>query len=267
MNDSITSIIGLKDDEVDFCKEVIQRENNSDIHYCYVRLKNHGGRCPSCGTFTKRVKEYKERTIKHSIFIQDKCTVKYSSRRFKCPRCNTTFSENNPFQKEYKALTDKTVNNTLELLRNYNETFTSVARKVQLSKTEVIKIFDEHVQLERNQLSQCIAVDEFYFSRKARKKYALMILSLDKGYVIDLHSNREKHSLLSYFRSIPSNERDQVQYISIDLFDNYRQVAYTCFPKAKVCADPFHVIKLINKALDDVRLKLLRTIEDKHSDD
>ena len=66
MNDSITSIIGLKDDEVDFYKEVIRRENNSDIHYLYVRLKDHGGRCPSYGTFTKRIKKYKERTIKHS---------------------------------------------------------------------------------------------------------------------------------------------------------------------------------------------------------
>lgn len=267
MYDPITSIIGLKDDEVEYCKEVIRQENNSDIHYFYVRLVNHGGRCPNCGTFTKQIKEYKERTIKHSIFIQDRCIVKYSSRRFKCPHCGATFNEDNPFQKKYKALSDKTVNNILELLRNYNETFASVARKVHLSKTEVVKIFDEHVQLERNPLSQCIALGEFYFSRKARKKYALMVLSLDKGYVIDLHSNREKHSLISYFRSIPLQERDRVQYVSMDLFDNYREVAYACFHNAKICADPFHVIKLVNKALDDVRLRLLRRIEDKRSDD
>lgn len=109
--DSIASVIGLKDDEVEYCKEVIRKLNDCDIHTFYIRLVNHGGRCPHCGTFTKQTKEYKERTIKHAIFIQDKCIIKYSSRRLKYPKCNATFTEDNLFQKQYKALTDKTDTN------------------------------------------------------------------------------------------------------------------------------------------------------------
>lgn len=267
MNDSITSIIGLREDEVEFCKEVISVKDGHDVHTFFVRLVNRGGRCLNCGTFTKNIKEYKERSIKHSIFLHDLCIIKYSSRRFLCPHCGTTFSEDNPFQKKYKALSDKTVDNALELLKNYNETFASVARKVHLSKTEVMTIFDEHVQVDRMPLSKSFAIDEFYFSRKARKKFAVMILSLDKGYVIDFLPNREKHSLISYFRSISLEECNQVQYISMDLFDNYRDAVSICFHNAKICADPFHVIKLINKALDNVRLDLLRHVQDKRSDD
>ncbi|MBW9212014.1 MULTISPECIES: hypothetical protein [Terrabacteria group] len=46
INDSISSIIALKDDEVEYCKEVISKKNNKDVHTFYVRLVNHGGRCP-----------------------------------------------------------------------------------------------------------------------------------------------------------------------------------------------------------------------------
>ncbi|QRG86844.1 transposase family protein [Bulleidia sp. zg-1006] len=202
INDSISSIIALKNDEVEYCKEVISKKNNKDVHTFHVRLVNHGGRCPKCGTFSEKVKAYRERTIKHSIFLQDTCTIKYSARRFIWTGCHSTFYEDNPFQKQYKAFSDK---------------------KVPVSVTTVMSIFDEHVQPERNILSTSIALDVFYFSRKARKKYALMILSLDKGYIIDILPNREKNSL-----------------------------AYMCFHNSKVCVDPFHVLKLINKALDEL---------------
>ena len=175
-------------------------------------------------------------------------------RRFLCPNCGKTFYEDDPFSSQYSHISEKTVWNVLELAKNYNETFRSIARKVSLSVTEVIRIFDEHVQVSRNPLSTCIAIDEFYFSRKAKNKYALMILSLDKGYVIDILESREKRKLWYYFRQIPREERNAVRYVSIDMNENYKDVINYCFPDALICVDPFHVIKNISAALNDIRL-------------
>ena len=254
MIDSITSVFDLKESEVEVCVEQIKNKT----HHYYIKLRNTGGRCLKCGTYTRKIKEYRKRTITHSIFLNEKAVIHYSARRFICPECGSTFFESNPFTSDYSNVSDKTVKNTLDLLKNYNETFSSVARKVDLSVSEVIRIFDQHVQPKRSRLSKCVGIDEFYFSRKAAKKYALMILSLDKGYVIDLRRDRIKSHLSSYFRNIPNEEKNIVQYISIDLNENYRELAEFWFPSAKVCADPYHVIKIINNALNEIRLTVMR---------
>ena len=264
MSDSITSLFGLKDSDVEICTE----ELKADVHHFRITLTNRGGRCPSCGKFTKDIKEYKTKTIRHSIFLNEPALIHYRARRFCCPNCGKTFYEHDPFSSQYSRISDKTVQNVLELAKNYNETFRSIARKVGLSVNEVITIFDEHVQISRNPLSSCIAIDEFYFSRKARNKYALMILSLDKGYVIDILESREKRKLWYYFRQIPREERNAVRYVSIDMNENYKEVVGYCFPDAIICVDPFHVIKNISAALNDIRLKTLRHYSDnKRSDE
>ena len=268
MSDSITSLIGLKAEDTEYCYEVIRKDNGTDHHLIHVRLANHGGFCPSCHRFTKKIKEYRTKKIKHAKLLNERCTIIYSARRLLCPHCGSTFFEEDPFESQYLRISDKTVENTLRLLKDYNQTFASVAGTVGLTRTEVIKIFDEHVQVERKPLSVSVGMDEFYFSRHASHKYALFILSLNKGYVIDMQPNREKHRIISYFRSITKKERDIVRYFSIDMNDNYREAIQICFPRTLICVDPFHVIKNLNKALDDVRLRILRRFSDnKRSDE
>lgn len=60
--------------------------------------------------------------------------------------------------------------------------------------------------------------------------------------------------------------RKNVKVVIIDLYETYRQVVKRCFPNSMLVADPFHVVKLIEKALDDIRLrKLKKYAEDKKS--
>ena len=268
MHDSITSLIGLKPEDVVYCKEVIRKDGGKDHHLFHVRLVNHGGICKECGTFTKHVKEYRTKKIDHAVLINAKCTIVYSARRLCCPKCGSTFYEDNPFESQYQNISDTTVDNVLKMLKEYNQTFASVGRAAGITRAEVIKIFDEHVQAQRNPLSSCVGLDEFYFSRHEKKKFALMILSLDKGYIIDLCPTREKSKLISYFRKIPVKERKKVSYFSIDMNNNYRDAIQECFPEARICADPFHVLKYMNAALNDVRLRILRQYSsDKRSDE
>lgn len=262
MSDSIISILGLKEEEIEYCKEVIRYDGGIPHRMFYVRLVNHGGRCRKCGTFTKCIKEYRQKKIDHSIIIKEKGTICYSARRFKCPKCGNTFYEDDPFESQYRGISDITVFTALKMLKDYNQTFSSVAKELNITKSECMKIFDEHVQISRRQLSECVAMDEFYFSRHAKRKYGLMILSLDRGHVIDLRDNREKKRIISYFRNIPKEERNKVRYFSIDMNDNFREAVQICFPNARICADPFHVIKYMNKAIDDIRLRILRKFKD-----
>ena len=259
MKDSITSLIGLKDDEVE---SIVMEEKNNEI-CIYVTLTNHGVRCPNCGHFTTSVHSYYTKKIVHSIFNDKKCLIIYRSRRFICsnPKCKHTIFEHNPFCSQYANISDRTVEIVLEKLKMVNETFTSVAKEVFLSPDEVSKIFDEHVQMPRNRLSPIMAIDEFYFSRTRYKKFAVMLLNLEKMEIIDIIPDRTKPTLDKYFSQIPSEERELVRYVSMDMYATYRNAIYQYFPKAIVCVDTFHIKQHVNDALNAVCIRVMKRYE------
>ena len=264
MTNDIISSFGIKQEDI----ELLTSTRKNGTLTIRIRLVNRGVRCQACGKYIRKIKDYRHHLIRNSVFISEPCVIDYSARRFLCPYCGKTTSEPNPFTDRFRNISTDTVDNVLSLLKKYNETFSSVARATQLSTTKVMQIFDTYVQPKRKKFSSSICLDEFYFSRKRRKKYAFLILDFTKGNIIDILESREKHKISSYFYSIPIEERKLVKYVSIDMNDIYRDIAKTYFPHALVCADPFHVLKHLSEMLDLVRLRVLRRYEqDKKSDE
>lgn len=254
----------------------IKEENLESIDYAFknnhsyyfVKLVSRGVFCPKCGRYITKVHAYDSIKLTHSIFISHHTTVIYKRRRYICPHCKVTKSEPNPFQSSHPKLTNETVKNVLILLKDYNQTFSMVAKKTNISPTMAQTIFDEHVQIDRKPLSEAMCMDEFYFSRNAESKYACLLINFKNGLVIDVLPSRKKKSLRSYFRSIPMSERERVRYISMDLYDNYRDIAKTYLPNALICADRFHVMKIINNALNRIRCDVMNKYsENKKSDE
>lgn len=257
IKNNIISFFGLHENDIQSCIETFK---DNTLHI-YITLTSRGIRCPECGKYIKTIKDYRYSTINNAIFIKRKCIIHYNRRRYVCKQCKCTINEINPFIDEYKNISTETVDNVLKLLKDYNHTFASVARETNLSKTKVIQIFDEHVQPERKPLSISICIDEFYFSRKANKKYCLLIIDFTRGNIIDILKSREKSVFKYYLRCIPIEERNKVKYVSIDMNTNYKEVAAHYFTNAVICADSFHVMKHINTALDSIRKRIMRRYE------
>lgn len=243
------------------CKDIYLVKVN-DVSNYYVTLKNNGGRCPGCGSYVTKVKDYRKKRIVHD----KNQIIFYKARRFVC-KCHKTFFEDNPFNNERKKLSDYLIKCILADLKRYNHTYLEVAQRYGLSTNEIIEIFDSHVQIKRKSLREVISVDELYFSRHSRNKYVFMILGLN-GEILDILKSRHKNKLLDYFKYIPQIERDRVKYVTMDMYDNYRVIVKRRFKNAIICIDSFHVIKHINEVLDDIRLAVLRRFSnDKKSDE
>ncbi|MCQ3806648.1 MAG: transposase [Acidimicrobiia bacterium] len=54
----------------------------------------------------------------------------------------------------------------------------------------------------------------------------------------------------------PRGWRRAIRWAALDLSGPYRATFNTALPHAKQVADPFHVVKIANKALDDVRRRV-----------
>lgn len=253
----------LNEDEFELNTEF----EHKGIIYKEVRIKNRGCRC-ECGTFHTNVKEYITKKIPHSIYAHQKCIVIYHHRRFICPKCGATHMEDNPFSSDNNRVSDRTIDNVLTDLKRYNTTFNEAAQNNGLSVTAVIKLFDKYCRQNRLYLPKVLCLDEIYFSRKRKKKYVLILLNFYNRAIIDVLKDRNKHTLSSYFSRISKEEKANVEYVSIDMTDNYRDVASIYLPEAVIVADSFHVMKHLVSAVDSVRLRIMRRFDDnKRSDE
>ena len=223
-----------------------------------MTLERNTFSCPYCGGTEISIKDYRKKKIKHSISTNNPCYIIYNARRYKCNYCNSTFYEANPFSSYKQKTSTYTFYTTLRQLLNHTNTFTGVAQNLNLSVTTVVKIFDTYVECRRAILPKIICFDEFYRSRKTTDKYAFVMADFQTNKIIDVYHSRRKDKLDSYFSRIPQKERDNVEYIIIDMWDTYRDLAEVLFKNAKIAVDSFHVIKHLNEAMINIRLRIMR---------
>ena len=238
--------------EVIPCGSVIQ---------CNITLQHRPTPCPSCGKISRRVHDYYRRTLKHAVLVENDLIVVYRKRRYYCTTCQKPFPENNPFSLPGKRISQATVIRIMKLLKRESITFSTAAELTDVSTTTVMKVFDEHAGIATVPLPRCLCIDEVYVSKYLQTEYACVLLDFDTGAIYDLIPSRRKEELSSYFSNINKGTRNYVKYISIDMWENYRDLAHRYFPNALVCVDSFHVVKNVNYAFDRVRIRIMNSYD------
>jgi transposase len=87
-----------------------------------------------------------------------------------------------------------------------------------------------------------LGIDEHFFTR--RQGFVTTLCDLKGRKVFDLVRGRSEASLESYLEKLPG--KDRVLIVCMDLASVYRAVVRKHFPKARIVADRFHVIRLVN---------------------
>lgn len=98
------------------------------------------------------VKDYTTKKIIHSLTTHTPCFIHYRARRYKCPVCNKTFYEHNPFAYKNMKISSLTVYNVLSDLKKATKTFKTVSDRYHISPTTTVAIFDVHVSISRRAL-------------------------------------------------------------------------------------------------------------------
>lgn len=76
-----------------------------------------------------------------------------------------------------------------------------------------------------------------------------------KGALIGMFKGTKSEDILQYLYLIPRSKRLKVKEITIDLSPTMKLIAKKAFPSADIVSDRFHVQKLMNEAINDVRVK------------
>jgi transposase len=87
------------------------------------------------------------------------------------------------------------------------------------------------------------------------------VLDLESGAVVFVGDGKGADALKPFWKRLrPSRAR--IQAVAMDMSAAYRQAVATALPKAKIVFDHFHVIKLFNERLSELRRELYREATD-----
>ena len=101
--------------------------------------------------------------------------------------------------------------------------------------------------------------------RKGHKDYVLVISDIGNKRVLEVLKDRHKESLDRYFDQMPSEMREKIKKVSIDMWCAYYDSVREKLPHAEIVIDRFHVMKNLSDCLTSARREISRDLskEDK----
>jgi transposase len=215
--------------------------------------------CPKCATKSYSVHDRRWVKINDQPIRGSGVTLEILKRRFRCPGCKKVFTE--PIAGVRKGF--KTTQRFRLGLQWACENFTDlkrVQRAYKCSAGLVYKVFYE--QLERklrersnNPWPSTIGIDEHCFRRGFwRREFATILVDYPNKKIFEVGQGKTADGLSADFAHIKG--REFVKNVVLDLCDPFKKFAKENFPNARIIADHFHVVRLLNPMINKARTEI-----------
>ena len=103
-----------------------------------------------------------------------------------------------------------------------------------------------------------IAIDEMYLGKSLG--YRTMVLDLTSGAVVYVGKGKNSKALTPFWKSLKASGA-HIEAVAMDMSRAYVSAVTKHLPEADIVFDPFHVVKLMNEQLDDLRREIWRTAD------
>lgn len=214
-----------------------------------VRIAVHlcsASHCPHCQGHQLRLKDRREREVRHEGIGRRPSVIVYTSRKYKCKDCGKYFWENPPFVQPRRRSTEPF---RKQVVTEHVEgvSLRRLSLHWGLSASTIDRWNKERMRaLGREKLSypcpRVLGIDEHFFTK--RDGFATTLCDLAHHRVYDVILGRSESSLNGALRRLEG--REQVRVVVMDMSETYRGIARKWFPNAKLVVDRFHVVKLVN---------------------
>ena len=202
--------------------------------------------CPDCGSQRLRIKDKRMRAPRHECWGLRQCVLEVESSKYRCKDCGRSFWQRLPGILPRKRSTEPFRRQVF--VNHYDGVNRSrLAQRVAVGSATVERWFHDFLrrELAERRGAECprvLGIDEHFFSKKDGN--ATTFCDLRRHRVFDVVLGRSEAALEDYLAKLPG--KDRVRVVCMDLASVYRALVRKHFPKAKIVADRFHVIRLIN---------------------
>jgi len=180
-------------------------------------------------------------------------------RRFRCPQCKKVFTE--PVAGIRKGF--KTTQRYRRGLKWACDNFTDlkrVQRAYNCSAGLVYKVFYEMLELKLREKSNqpwpaTIGIDEHsWLKGRQGRSFVSMIVDYKAKRIFEVVEGKTALGLTEKLSHISG--RENVKNVVLDLADPFKKFARENFPNALIIADHFHVVRLLNPAINKARTEI-----------
>lgn len=247
--------------------------------YAYVRTEyDHGQvsfairqnpdtlRCSACGSRDVRSRGHAERRFKSLPIGGKRMNVVLPIPRVECAACGAIRQVGIGFADRRRSYTRPFERYALDLLRHM--TIQDVAEHLNVGWDLVkdIQKRDLARRFARPKLKHLrqIAIDEISIGKGHR--YLTVVLDLKSGAVVFVGDGKGADALMPFWRRVRRSGA-RIEAVAIDMSPAYIEAVRTQLSEAALVFDHFHVIKLFNAKLSDLRRDLYREATDQlHKD-
>ena len=218
--------------------------------------------CPECGICKEGRYSRSQRRWRHMGIWGTEVWLEGEIRRLQCTNCGV-LTEAVPWARHDSFFTSPFEDAVALLAQQTSKT--AVKELTGISWVTVGKIAErvvaEKLDPERLKGLRRIAVDEISFRK--RHRYITVVTDHDSGDVIWVAEGKSSEVLKSFFNEIGPEACEAIEIVTIDMSAAYRKAILESLPNAQIVYDHFHIAKLANEALNEVRRELVREADDK----
>src|SRR3954451_3757218 len=225
---------------------------HQDLHTC---------RCSACGSNRVRSRGQVERRFR-TVPIGHRATlVVLPIPRVECLACGVVRQVKVPFADPRRSYTKAFERYALELGRRMTIRDVAVHLDVSWDLIKDLQKRDLARRFAKPKLKHLrhLAIDEISIAKGHR--YLTVVMDLDSGAVVFVGDGKGAKALQPFWKRLRGSKA-KIEAVAMDMSAAYREAVSTHLPKAKIVFDRFHVMKLFNEKLSDLRRALHREATD-----
>lgn len=217
--------------------------------------------CP-CGATTRAVYDRRTRRWRHLDACGTRVVIEASLCRINCRSCGRVRTETVPWARPNARHTIVFENMVLWCARRMDKTAVAALLRVSWETVDamITRAAGDPDTLARLDGLRRIGVDEISYKRGHR--YLTVVVDHDTGDVVWAGEGKDAATLTKFYTALGPERCANLEAVSMDLGLAFRAATRTAAPQARICADPFHVLKLASETVDVVRARTTSNIKD-----
>ena len=218
-----------------------------------VRLRRRRRVCSGCGQTGGhlQIHEHRVKRWRHLDLGANRCVIECELRRLRCPDCGVHLEAvpwARPGSQHTRDLEDVVAWLAQQMAK------TPITGLLRIGWDTVGKIVARVVadHLDESRLAGLVAIGVDEISYRRGQRYLTSVVDHQTGAIVWCSPGRNAATLQAFFTEL-GERRHSIRAVSIDMSGGYEKAIRENAPQAEVCFDPFHVVRLAQRAVDQVR--------------
>lgn len=255
------SIIGFKHKKFEYKGHCV---------FQYLEWKAKKFLCPCCNSSDTKSKVVNQRKVKGLDSGSKEFYVVFDHYRVRCKECGAHVMQKLNFIPTQKSRISKQLARSIIELREHM-TITAVAKHFNVHWELVKDLEKAHLKKKFKKVKlknvRHIGIDEIHTGENIGKDgYLTIVRDLDSGATLFVGKGKNSECLDEFGKKL-NRSKCKIEAVAVDMAPSFTHWAKKYVENAVIVYDHFHVIKLMNKRLNEVRIQTMNKLEDEEKKD